>query len=85
MKFLSLIYGAVGDLVIRHLPNFKKDKDCFVFLAHPRNIKDATHKFPFLKILPKPILFLFLKYMWPVRASEITGFKDLTGKSVRGI
>mgnify|MGYP001572115278 CR=1 FL=1 len=84
MKFLSLIYGITADLIIRYLPNFKKDKDCFVFLAHPRNLKDATHKFPFLKILPKPILLLFLKHMWPVRASEITGFKDLNGKSIKG-
>jgi len=53
MKFLSLIYGITADLVIRHLPNFKKDKDCFVFLAHPRTLEDAMHKFPFLKILPK--------------------------------
>ncbi len=84
MKFLTLIYGALRDLIIRYLPNFNKDKDFFVFLAHPRNLKDATHKFSFLKILPKPILLLFLKHMWPVRASEITGFKDLNGKSIKG-
>jgi len=84
MKFLSLIYGAVSDLIIRYLPNFNKDKYCFAFLAHPRNLKDATNKFFFLKFLPKPILLLFLKHMWPVIASEITGFKDLNGKPVRG-
>jgi len=71
-------------LVVRYLPNFNKDKDCFAFIAHPRNLKDATNKFFFLKFLPKPILLLFLKYMWPVRASEITGFKDLKGQSVKG-
>jgi len=84
MKFLILIYGAVRDLIIRYLPNFNKDKNYFAFIAHPRNIKDATNKFFFLKFLPKPILLLFLKHMWPVIASEITGFKDLNGKPVRG-
>jgi len=29
MKFITLIYGAVSDLVVRYLPNFNKDKNCF--------------------------------------------------------
>src|SRR3989344_4183568 len=84
MKFLSLIYGAVSNLIVRYLPNFNKNKNYFAFIAHPRNLKDATNKFFFLKFLPKPILLLFLKHMWPVIASEITDFKDLNGKPVRG-
>ena len=84
MKFLNLIYGMVGDLIIRYLPNFNKNKNYFVFIAHPRDLKDATNKFFFLRFLPKPILLLFLKHMWPVRASEITGFKDSNGKLIKG-
>jgi len=83
MKFLILIYSAMADLVVRYLPA-PKVKDKFAFIGHPRNLRDATHKFFFLKFLPKPILLLFLKHMWPVRASEITGFKDLNGKPVGG-
>lgn len=83
MKIFVLFYGALRDLIIRYLPA-PKAKDNFVFIAHPRNLKDATHKFPFLKILPKPILLLFLKHMWPVTASEVTGFKDLAGNFVKG-
>ena len=70
-------------MIIRYLPS-PKVKDKFVFIAHPRNLKDATNKFFFLKFLPKPVLLFFLKHMWPVTASEVTGFKDLTGKPVRG-
>lgn len=84
MKTIKLIIGVLDDLIRMTIFPAPKIKDKFAFLAHPRNFKDATHKFPFLKILPKPILFLFLKHMWPVTASEITGFKDLFGKTVKG-
>jgi len=56
MKFLSLIYGAVGDLVIRYLPAPKvKDKYCFAFLVHPRNTEDVYRKFPFLTLIAKTV------------------------------
>lgn len=60
MKLFVLFYGIMADLIIRYLPNFKKNEYCFAFLAHPRNLKDATHKFPFLKLLPKILQILIV-------------------------
>ena len=52
MKFLSLIYGITADLIIRHLPNFKKKDYSFAFIVHPRNTADIYRKYSFLGISP---------------------------------
>ncbi len=83
MKPIVLILAAFRDLIIRHLPRMRK-KGGFAFIVHPRNIPDVYRKYPFLKILPVPILEWFLRHYWPVVLSQVEGLKDENGKIVRG-
>ena len=79
-----LVFHAFQDLIVRLLPNFKKEYS-FAFLIHPRNIQDVYRKYPFAKIFPiknrmVPSIFL------PIIASEITGLKiSKTGKEIKDI
>lgn len=56
----------------------------FAFLVHPRKIEEIALRFSFASMLPKPILSFFAKNMWPVVASEITGFKNLNSEPIKG-
>lgn len=85
MKTFSLILFAFRDLIIRYLPNFKKDEYAFAFLVHPRNLNDLYHKYPFLRYFPEKFTLWFLKKFWPVVLSEIEGLKSLKdGQPVKG-
>src|SRR3990167_3732067 len=77
MKFLSLIYGAVSDLIIRYLPNFNKDKYFFAFLVHPRNTADIYRKYPFFRYFPDKFTDWAFRHFWPVVLSEVEGVKSI--------
>lgn len=83
MKPIKLIICAFRDLIIRYLPRMRK-KGGFAFIVHPRNIPDVYRKYPFLKILPIPLLEWFLFHYWPVVLSEVEGMKTLDGRPVKG-
>ena len=85
MKFLSLIYGAVSDLIIRYLPNFNKDKYFFAFLVHPRNTADIYRKYPFFRYFPDKFTDWAFRHFWPVVLSEVEGVKSIkNGKNIKG-
>lgn len=85
MKFLSLIYGVMDDLIRRTILPSPKTRDKFAFIVHPRSTYDAANKFFFLKLLPKPIAIFFLRHLWPITATKIEGLKSLeTGKNIDG-
>lgn len=85
MKFLSLVFGVVDDLVRRTILPSPKIKDKFAFIVHPRSTYDAVNKFFFLKFLPKPVANFFLRHLWPITATKIEGLKSLeTGKNING-
>lgn len=48
----------------------------FAFLVHSRNYKDIFRKFPFLKRVPKPLILFFMKHLWPISLSKVTGVKS---------
>src|SRR3989338_11638725 len=84
MKLFSLIYGVIADLVVRYLPS-PKVKDKFAFIVHPRSTYDAVNKFFFLKFLPKPVVNLFLRHLWPITSTKINGLKSLEkGENING-
>lgn len=80
---MKLILYALRDLIMRFLPRIRK-KGGFAFIVHPRNIPDVYRKYPFLKILPIPMLELFLCHFWPVILSKVEGLKDKNDKEVPG-
>ncbi len=85
MKTVKLVLSAFRDLIIRYLPNFKKDRYAFAFLVHPRNTNDLYRKYPFFQYLPEKFTFWLLKKFWPVVVSEIEGLKSLKdGQPVKG-
>ena len=85
MKFLSLIYGAVGDLIIRHLPNFKKKDYSFAFIVHPRNTADIYRKYSFFRHFPDRFTDWIFRHLWPIVLSEVEGVKSVkNGKNIRG-
>lgn len=85
MKFLSLVFGVIYDLIKRIILPASKTKDKFAFIVHPRSTYDAANKFFFLKLLPKPIVNFFLRHLWPITATKIEGLKSLeTGKNIDG-
>jgi len=87
MKTVKLIFSAFRDLLVRTVPaNKKKERYHFAFLVHTRNIHDVYRKYPFMKILPKRMVLIIARHMWPVVVSEVTGLKSLkTGQEVRGV
>ncbi len=84
MKAFILILHAFRDLIIRYLPNSKKEESAFAFLVHPRNVSDVYRKYPFAEYLPENLLFFILRRFWPVVLAETEGLKDKAGNSVRG-
>ncbi|MFW9880114.1 MAG: hypothetical protein ACFFG0_44130 [Candidatus Thorarchaeota archaeon] len=57
----------------------------FVFLAHPLDLYFVYKKYPSLKKVPKFIVKLITKHLWPVVGGEITGFKTKYNKNIKGI
>ncbi len=45
----------------------------FAFLVHSRKHADIYRKYPFTKYLPKSLVLLFMKYLWPITLSKVTG------------
>lgn len=57
----------------------------YAFLVHPRGLNDVFKKYPFLKILPKPLIEFCLLKFWPtVFVSKITGLKSVDGDPING-
>lgn len=56
----------------------------FAFIIHPLKPKDAARKYPIANYVPDIVLEQFLKRKRPVVASEVTGIRSITGKSVDG-
>lgn len=85
MKIFKLFYGALRDLIIRYLPNFRKNKYCFAFLVHPRNTADIYRKYPFFKYFPDKFTDWAFRHFWPVVLSEVEGVISIkSGKNIRG-
>jgi len=60
------------------------EKKKFGFLVHPRELEDFFIKFPYLRFLPKRLVYYITKYHGPVIASRITGLKNQRGEDVEG-
>lgn len=63
---------------------FKYKKCDFVFLVHPRNVKDIKRNFNFLKYFPDFILSFCGKYIYPFILSSVRGIKNRDGRNIRG-
>jgi len=75
----------VGDLIIRYLPNFNKNKNYFAFLVHPRNTADIYRKYPFFRYFPDKFTDWAFRHFWPVVLSEVEGIKSIkSGKNIKG-
>lgn len=84
IKSIKLFTSAIEDLIIRLLPQFKKQEG-FAFLVHPRDTKDVIRKYPFLKKVSPKTIEKFLLFFWPVTVSEIYGVKNKkTGEKIKG-
>lgn len=83
---IRLVFHSLRDLFVRVFPSFSDSSDYkFAFLVHPRGIDDVYRKYPTLKILPRSILEILLKFYWPVILSHVTGLKSQkTGKEIDG-
>jgi len=56
----------------------------YAFLVHPRDMKDVDKYVPFARFIPQKVKEFISCHLWPVIVSEITGLKDITGKSLIG-
>lgn len=85
MKSFIAILSAFLDLLKQKILPASTKKDSFAFIVHPRSSYDAAKKYPFLKYLPKSIVDLFLKNLWPIVVAEVKGLKSLkNGKKIDG-
>ncbi len=78
------------DLITRILPKIicrllYRESYQFGFLIHPRDTIDLIKRFSWVRFLPKKIVLIFLRFMWPVTISEINGLVDINGKKLKGI
>jgi predicted amino acid dehydrogenase len=77
MKEMRLIFEALRDLISLILPPRMFARfffsPVFVFLVHPRDEEDVFNKYPFLRILTPSQLRFFLRFLWPVALSRVTG------------
>lgn len=88
MKTSRLILYAFRDLFARFLPKSAskrliKPAD-FTFLVHPRNFQDVVSKYPFTKSFPAWLTRAFVKHLWPVIVSPITGLKNKNNQELFG-
>ena len=56
----------------------------FGFLVHAREVEDIFRKFPALKIIPRGLLKIGMKYAPPIIASKITGLTTKESKPLDG-
>jgi len=52
----------------------------FVWIVHSRNIQDFYRHLPLARVLPKKIVEVICRILWPFIVSDITGLKDKNGK-----
>jgi fatty aldehyde-generating acyl-ACP reductase len=45
----------------------------FGFLVHARGYKDIYRKYALARVLPKSIILFFMKHLWPITLSRVTG------------
>ncbi len=84
MKIFILILHAFRDLLVRYLPNLKEKENSFAFLVHPRNLEDFFRKFPYLRFLPKSIIYFLTRNLPPIIVSKITGLISKNGDPIKG-
>lgn len=58
--------------------------DTFAFIIHPLDIQDVTRKFGFASKLPASWVEAAIKYLPPLKVSEITGVQSIQGPEVSG-
>ena len=57
----------------------------FAFVIHPLSAKkDIARKYPFVKMLPEPLIEWGLRHKSPMEVSHITGVKSLAGVEAEG-
>ncbi len=63
----------------------EKKLEKFAFVMHPLSAKrDIARKYPFVKILPEPVLEWALRHKSPMEVSHVTGVKSITGVEAEG-
>lgn len=75
------------DLLTYILPKSEKAKNIYgyAFLVHSRNLKDVSRRFPFSRYLPEFLISYFIKKLFPVTLSSITGLKSQkSGSEIKG-
>ena len=85
-KTFVLGIHMVRDWFVRVLPNRSpKDAYGYAFLVHARNHKDVARKYPLFKYMPRFVVHMFTRFLWPVVLSEVEGLKSVkTGQPVKG-
>lgn len=56
----------------------------FAFIIHPLSISDVARKYRFTKNLPEGLVERAIRFLPPVKTSEITGVRSLTGAELSG-
>lgn len=77
---VSIIFSALSDLFFQYKSRFffrKKSTYSFAFLVHSRGQKDIYRKFPFFKYFPTWFVLWFMKSLWPITLSRVTGLKSI--------
>lgn len=79
---------AIRDLFIPVLPSWLVSRILsgykYAFIAHPLSLDDLTRQFPSLNAKNIRLLKFISKFGWPVLGPEITGFRDKSGKDIKG-
>lgn len=82
---LKNIFRAFNDLYILNGPVPDGPGDAVAFVMHLREVDDVYRKFPFFKYLPNLLTLNFIKFLWPITVSKITGLKSIdSGKDIPG-
>ncbi|MBA3733280.1 hypothetical protein H0W91_02795 [Patescibacteria group bacterium] len=86
---MAVISGLLFDLWYifkgKYIKTGKEKKYKFAFIVHSRNYLDIYRKFPLARKLPKDIVLFFMKHLWPITLSKVTGvISSETKKEVPG-
>ena len=62
-----------------------KKLEKFAFVIHPLSAKrDIARKYPFVKLLPEPVVEWALRHKAPMEVSHVTGVESITGAEAEG-
>jgi predicted amino acid dehydrogenase len=88
LRTLILLSAMLRDLLLRYLPipvvRMIVGRAEYAFIAHTRDLDDVRRKYPFARCLPQRFVEFWMRHLWPIIGSRITGLRSSEGREING-